>query len=140
MSSNRTDGDFYEIECPHCDGAITTGCFLCDPSNHERPPCKSPRPEAEGTKHDAEKPRYDLIPFKALGVTVDVLTFGAGLYGAENWRKVAQARARYFAAALRHLTAWWLGERNDAKSGKPHLGHAICCLMFLAELEQERSL
>ena len=93
----------------------------------------------EGVKADAGKARWDLIPFKALQRTVEVLTYGAIKYAPENWRKVPDQRARYYAAALRHLVAWWGGERLDPESGLPHLGHASCCLMFLNEVEEEEN-
>lgn len=89
------------------------------------------------TKHDGEKPRWDLLPTEAVGQIVDVLTFGARKYAPDNWRTVPEWRRRYFAAALRHLVAWWGGERADAESGLPHLAHAGCCLLFLASLDKE---
>lgn len=52
--------------------------------------------QTDGRKEDAEKPRYDLIPFKALAVTVDVLTFGAELYGPENWRRMLARFRQWF--------------------------------------------
>lgn len=85
----------------------------------------------EGTKLDAGKPRWDLIPFGAMADVVDVLTYGAKKYAPENWRKVADWKPRYLAAALRHLVAWHGGERKDAESGLPHLAHAACCVLFL---------
>lgn len=93
-------------------------------------------PEApEGRKDDAEKQRYDLIPFAALAQVVGVLTYGAQKYAPENWRKVEGWRWRYLGAAFRHLTQWARGEKIDPESGHPHLAHALCCLMFLAELD-----
>lgn len=89
----------------------------------------------KGRKDDAEKPRYDLIPFKALDQVVGVLTYGAQKYAPENWRKVEGWRWRYLAASLRHLTKWASGEKIDPESGHPHLAHALCCLFFLAELD-----
>ena len=85
----------------------------------------------EGEKKDAGKPRWDLLPFGPVSEVVDVLTFGAAKYAPDNWQKVPDARARYFAAALRHLTAWWNGERADPETGLSHLAHASCCLLFL---------
>jgi len=84
-------------------------------------------------KHDAGKPRWDLLPFKATEAVVKVLTHGATKYKPHGWKDVAEPRQRYFAACLRHVVAWWGGETNDAESGLPHLAHAICCLMFLLE-------
>lgn len=91
----------------------------------------------DGRKDDAEKARWDLIPYLALSRVVDVLTFGALKYAPENWRQVNEPRRRYFAATMRHLIAWWRGERIDPESGKPHLACAISSLLFLLELEEE---
>lgn len=88
----------------------------------------------EGRKDDAGKLRYDLVPFAALDQIVDVLTFGANKYAPDNWRHVPDAETRYFAAALRHLSKWKQGENLDPESGKGHLAHAACCLLFLMEL------
>ena len=72
-----------------------------------------------------------LLPWRAVQQIVSVLEFGAAKYGADNWQRVPEARQRYFDAAMRHLLAWWDGERLDAESGLPHLAHAGCCILFL---------
>jgi hypothetical protein len=90
---------------------------------------------AEGVKQDGGKPRWDLLPWEAVSPVVDVLTFGARKYAPDNWRHVPGARERYFAAAQRHMVAWWRGERVDPESGYPHLAHAACCVLFLLALE-----
>ena len=89
-----------------------------------------------GAKDDSGKTRYDLIPPEALEQMVEVLTFGAKKYGSENWRMVSEADTRYFAAAQRHLWAWKRGEESDKETGRSHLAHALCCIMFLLELEK----
>lgn len=66
---------------------------------------------------------------------VAVLEHGRNKYSADGWRSVPEPRRRYFAAAFRHLIAWRRGEKIDPESGLPHLAHAICCAMFLLELE-----
>ena len=86
-----------------------------------------------GTKHDSKKPRYDLIPTHAEKQVVDVLTFGAEKYGAENWRDVDNYEARYIAAAMRHIAAHRSGEKIDNESGVNHLAHAVCSLMFILD-------
>ena len=87
--------------------------------------------EYEGRKDDSEKSRWDLLPYDALEQISDVLTYGAKKYEEHNWKKVPKSKGRYFAAAMRHLTAWFRGERLDPESGHPHLAHAACCLLFL---------
>ncbi len=84
-----------------------------------------------GVKFDKEKPKWSLVPQGVMGDVVDVLTKGAQKYAPDNWMYVPEARTRYYDATLRHLTAWWEGEKRDPETGNNHLSHAICCLMFL---------
>lgn len=91
-----------------------------------------------GKKHDAGKLRYDLVPVDAEAMVVQVLTFGAEKYGAENWRDVPDAHRRYYAAARRHLEAHRAGHVVDDESHQHHLAHAICCLVFMLQMDIER--
>lgn len=84
-----------------------------------------------GTKHDAEKSRYDLVPWGAMESVVRVLTYGARKYEPDNWKHIDSPRARYIAAGLRHLAARARGELIDQESGEPHAAHAVCSLLFL---------
>lgn len=83
------------------------------------------------------KLRYDLLPSLSTQAIVEVLTFGANKYGAENWRLVDNHKNRYYAAAMRHIEAWRQGEQKDKESGLHHLAHALCCLTFLITPELE---
>lgn len=85
-------------------------------------------------KHDQEKTRLELLPPDALELAGRVLTFGARKYAAWNWAQGLDW-SRLYGAALRHLNAWWGGEGKDPETGHSHLGHAICCLLFLAASE-----
>lgn len=89
---------------------------------------------ADGMKFDGEKPDWSLMPHGALRPVVEVLTQGARKYERFDWEKTIQeplGRARYYAAALRHLDAYHDGEVIDEESGLPHLAHAVCSLLFL---------
>jgi len=86
-----------------------------------------------GRKFDGDKLEYGLLPPLALEATVDVLTFGAQKYERDNWKHVPDSKRRYYDALQRHLWAWKKGEMLDEESGKHHLAHAMCCLMFLYE-------
>ena len=86
-----------------------------------------------GRKFDGGKPQYGLLPPLALEETAKVLTFGAQKYEPDNWKYVPDSKRRYFDALNRHLWAWKEGEKMDPESGKHHLAHAMCCLMFLYE-------
>lgn len=84
-----------------------------------------------GVKYDSGKPQWSLLPFKALTEVVEVLTYGAKKYAPDNWKKVPDARRRYIDAGFRHFTAYASGETRDPETGKHHLAHAICCLLYL---------
>jgi hypothetical protein len=84
----------------------------------------------QGVKHDAGKLRWDLLPWGAVGLVVEIVTFGAAKYGDRNWENGIQY-SRVFAATQRHLTAWWQGEDLDPESGKSHIAHVACNVLFL---------
>jgi len=89
----------------------------------------------DGIKFDADKPRWDLVPWDEMEDVARVITFGAKKYGANDWKHVPQAQERYFSAALRHLVAWKCGEVLDPESGLPHLSHAVASLLILDNFE-----
>ena len=91
--------------------------------------------EIEGRKDDMEKPMMDLIPPNMELEVARVLTFGAVKYGRNNWRNVEDSRNRYMAALRRHTNAMSRGQVHDEVSGLLHSAHAICCLMFIGELD-----
>lgn len=84
----------------------------------------------EGIKFDDNKDKWHLLPIEVLKEVVQVLMAGAKKYSPDNWKKVLP-KERYFDACLRHLTAYQSGEKKDPETGKSHLAHAICCLIFL---------
>lgn len=90
---------------------------------------ESPNPEPTlGIKHDDGKPRWSLLP--PIKSVIQVLEVGAKKYGVDNWKRVPDARTRYYDAAMRHIDAWWGGEVLDPEDNLPHLAHAVCCLLF----------
>jgi hypothetical protein len=84
-----------------------------------------------GRKDDMGKLPWDLLPWGPVQEIVQVLQHGAVKYSPDNWKTVENHRGRYFSAMIRHLTAWWHGEKTDPESKLPHLAHAGCCLLFL---------
>jgi hypothetical protein len=99
--------------------------------------CRVQSKPQQGVKYDEDKLQWSLLPFRALKEVVAVLGFGAKKYAPDNWQRVPDASTRYVDAAFRHLTDWQLKERLDGETGKSHLAHAICCLLFLLWFEQE---
>ena len=88
-----------------------------------------------GRKFDSGKLEYGLLPAHALDEVVQVLTVGAKKYDRDNWRYVDDGPRRYFDAAQRHLWAYKRGELTDPETGISHIAHAICSLMFIADLD-----
>lgn len=84
----------------------------------------------EGVKADAGKPRMSLIDSSWLLGVADILAFGERKYASHNWRGGFKY-SRLMDACQRHLAAFIDGEDKDPESGKSHLLHASCCLMFL---------
>jgi hypothetical protein len=93
--------------------------------------------KSEGTKHDSEKPRVDLLDPLALEGLAAVLTFGAKKYAAHNWRG-GISYSRLLGAAIRHLFSIVKGEDIDSESGLPHVDHLGCCWMFLSNMMNTR--
>jgi len=86
---------------------------------------------SKGTKHDHDKDRWDLLPWDISQDIVKVLTYGSKKYTPDNWKKVKPFKDRYFAACMRHLSAWRNGEIINNETKMPHLTHAITNLIFL---------
>jgi hypothetical protein len=87
-----------------------------------------------GRKNDQDKDPWHLAPWDAFRAIVDILHYGAIKYEPRNWEK-GMEWSRPYSALMRHMSAWWEGERCDPESGKPHLWHAGCCIVFLIAYE-----
>lgn len=88
----------------------------------------------KGRKNDAEKTRLDLLSARWIEGVGDILAFGAKKYAAHNWR-LGISQSRLLGACLRHVFAYLRGEDLDPETGRSHLLHASCCLMFAYELK-----
>ena len=83
-------------------------------------------PHTKGAKVDAGKPRVGLVLgafAKALLEVCKVGTFGAKKYTDDGWLEVANARARYTDAGLRHFLYEAAGEEVDSQSQLLHAAH-----------------
>ena len=83
-------------------------------------------------KYDQNKGRWDLMPVEALEEVVQVMTYGANKYSDRNWEK-GLAWGRLFAAAQRHMWAFWRGEDLDPETGLSHLAHAAASILMLLQ-------
>jgi hypothetical protein len=89
----------------------------------------------QGLKHDAGKPRFELLPPNALREVAEVYTFGALKYEDRNWER-GISWGRVYGAVQRHLHAFWAGQDLDEESGLPHLAHAAFGLLALLEFSR----
>ena len=89
----------------------------------------------EAIKNDQGKLPWHLLPADAVDDVLEVLQYGAAKYGERNW-ELGMEWSRPFSALMRHMWAWWRGETYDPESGKPHLAHAACCVLFLVAYER----
>ena len=107
--------------------------YFCANAEHifTKEDVKPPVPEA-AIKHDADKPRLDLIPPEALIAVGEVFAYGAEKYGEWNWRK-GMEHSRLVSALLRHLMAHQMGEDKDPESGHTHLAHMSCNALMLLD-------
>lgn len=84
-------------------------------------------------KKDAGKPRTDLVPAEAILAAARVFEFGSRKYADRGYWGLGWSQI--YAAAMRHMIAWFLGEERDPETGESHLAHFICCAMMLFEME-----
>ncbi len=138
MSMNKKDQDVWELENekywgkqPTMDSKIPNSEYITGISVDYNDPTL-------GRKFDSDKTDYSLVPLKSLKEVTDILTFGARKYAPENWRYVEDRGNRYWSAAMRHMISWKEGDKLDDETGKNHLAHALCCLMFLLEEDLEK--
>lgn len=87
-----------------------------------------------GRKHDDGKLPYHLIPPEYLQAVAEILDFGAKKYAPRNWEK-GMDWSRLYRAACGHLFDWFRKKGPDPETGKSHLWHAACCVMFLVVYE-----
>lgn len=88
----------------------------------------------EGVKFDDDKEPYDLIAPELLESVSIVLALGARKYSSRNWEN-GMRWGRVFAATMRHMWKWWIGESKDRETGYSHLWHAATNIMFLIAYE-----
>ena len=87
--------------------------------------------QVTGIKHDQGKLRWDLLPLRPVQLAVEVMTKNLDKYGEDNWQRIDRPIDRFYAALMRHISAWRLGENLDPETKLPHLAHALVCVLFL---------
>jgi hypothetical protein len=92
--------------------------------------------DAKAAKHDGGKPRWTLLPMRALQKVIDVLEFGAKKHEHNDWKCVE--REYHLNAAFRHMAAVADGEKLDPETGLPHAAHAACRILFVLYFDGEK--
>lgn len=92
------------------------------------------KPKEEGRKDDQEKIPLHLIAPEFLYAVAEILDFGQKKYSPRNWEKGMEWH-RPYRACIGHLLDWWMKKGPDPETGKSHLWHAACCIMFLVTYE-----
>ena len=87
-----------------------------------------------GVKFDQGKIPMHLHPPEPLFAIGEIWDFGQKKYSARNWEE-GMDWSRPFGALMRHMWAWWGGEKKDPETGKSHLWHAGCCIFMLITYE-----
>lgn len=106
-------------------------CLTINPYHHTTcHHCNKPL----GRKFDEGKTMWHILPFAAIECIVKVMMFGMKKYTLNNWQHV-KPPVRYLDAAIRHIHAWFDGEKCDKETGFSHLSHAGCCIVFAIWLE-----
>lgn len=83
---------------------------------------------SKGTKEE----RFDLVPVYPLTLLARLYAFGAKKYTAHNWRN-GYEWSKSYAAAQRHLTAFWDGEDIDPETKVPHVINVAFHMFVLAQ-------
>lgn len=80
------------------------------------------------------------LPAVAVAHGAHAMMDGAEKYGPYNWRDKHVLAGIYCDAAMRHIQAWFEGERDAQDSHVHHLGHAIACCAILLDAEANGAL
>ena len=77
------------------------------------------------------KVKFSMVPLPLLAGAARVLMAGAIKYAAWNWAKGSKW-SQSFDCACRHLFKWWFCREDiDPESGRHHLDHVLCNVLFL---------
>jgi hypothetical protein len=141
------EAEAYQIRCPPRTRIIDRYAASGDASYPEPDNSNAINPPNPKQRYGDTKVNLALVP--PAGVIFAALGFHDGgiKYGPFNWRQDAVEIMTYIAACRRHLDAFVDGEELSEKEiwqsaedvqsvslgSKPHLGHAIACLMILAD-------
>lgn len=76
-----------------------------------------------------------LVPPSAIHYLALAFKDGAAKYGPYNWREAGVSASVYYAAAMRHLSAWLDGQNESSDAGVHHLAHVMACCAIVLDAE-----
>lgn len=85
----------------------------------------------QGSRYNAGKLKWSLVPFSALIPMVEVLMFGAKKYAPNNWKK-GLPYTEICESLLRHTYSFLAGQNRDKESKLLEVGHILCNAVFLS--------
>lgn len=85
------------------------------------------------TGEGAKKAPLHLVPPSATQYLAEAFKDGAAKYGPYNWRETQVPASTYYAAAKRHMDAWWDGEELSDDAKVHHLAHAMACMAIMLD-------
>lgn len=85
------------------------------------------------TRVGITKAPMHLVPSVPIIMEAYAFADGAGKYGAFNWRDENVSISVYYAAAKRHLDAYYDGQDYDPISGVHHIAHARACMGIILD-------
>lgn len=88
-------------------------------------------------KDEKNKARIDLVDPEFIVGIAEILGYGVEKYEPYSFQKVAEGLDKYYAAAMRHILKWRTGDFEDEETGKNHLLHAACNLMFMCRIQHQ---
>lgn len=89
--------------------------------------------ETKAKTYDNGKAPLAMLPWAGLREVAAVQQYGADKYGAfHNYRKGMEV-SRNLSCAMRHIADFMDGRDLDAESGRSHLGHAACRILFVLQ-------
>lgn len=88
-------------------------------------------------KQKKEKIPIELVPGQFILDIAKVLDHGQKKYDTWDWVK-GRPWLDIYAATMRHLICWLMGEDKDKESGLPHLSHAATNIMMLMTFSRTR--
>ncbi len=90
----------------------------------------------KGEKDSKGKLRVDLVTPECIIGMAEVLGKALEKYTPNSWQNVKDGLNEHYAAVLRHLLKWRMGELDDDETKLSHMKHVLTNAMFLLYHEE----